>query len=794
MSDWEPYLGAFVWAKLPSYPWWPGVIAPDAKGNHRKGNRFNVNFFNDSQHAWVTRENLVAFAENMDKCVKPTHRFYDAVRKAIAEAIEEGALSTAAMQTVTAATTDAAATDAALTEAASTLRGARVAPASTASAAAADHATSDKRAGFLDSDPSEATATRRRLKQRRKIPAEDSDGTETAASSSEYAVSEPEHDLSEGDDGSAKCRDAYPARIDEASSESTAERRALDRSHDPNKRRAHKRKSSTGTEWTPLSDGISSGTASGPAGASPGSLGTGNAQQVRMAERSRGAGSSSHGTGASRTEHSRQLAALRQQNAQMKARLALLERKLEKYPPAPPEPTPLTLDAIRASATGLTSRRSIGAEDLTRVVHGLEERSAMLSELHQAWSDRCSKYRECAAQLEDLRLAAARAAEAFELEERRIALQLAELLRYQVTLEVLRTSRAGKPIKTLGRSLHGKSAVIGRLAEEIVSKWKAIVTEAQRESQEPSLLPTGESERLQTRDPSSSGSELLAAPNDATNARSGLNGAGRVQPDDLGPSLHTTADARMDVHGSVAGVADAAGREGAFAAVQQVATETGSFDAGPVSTLESAWNTANATEVDGDQQQQQHSDRMQTEPMVSALPLPPGKRGDIVRALTDVFIAAATEEATPTEHVNAATINLCRSLCIELERALNAKFSFDFARPDYSAKYRELKANLRRNADLRWRLLRQELSPAELVDMSAEALKTEQAREREAEIAERMLFHKQRGIPQAASTDQFRCGKCGQRSCTYFQMQTRSADEPMTTFVTCTHCGNRWKC
>ena len=28
-----------------------------------------------------------------------------------------------------------------------------------------------------------------------------------------------------------------------------------------------------------------------------------------------------------------------------------------------------------------------------------------------------------------------------------------------------------------------------------------------------------------------------------------------------------------------------------------------------------------------------------------------------------------------------------------------------------------------------------------------------------------------------------RCGKCGQRKCTYYQMQTRSADEPMTTFV-----------
>ena len=39
----------------------------------------------------------------------------------------------------------------------------------------------------------------------------------------------------------------------------------------------------------------------------------------------------------------------------------------------------------------------------------------------------------------------------------------------------------------------------------------------------------------------------------------------------------------------------------------------------------------------------------------------------------------------------------------------------------------------------------------------------------------------------------FRCGKCRKFNCTYFQMQTRSADEPMTTFMTCLECGNRWK-
>ena len=45
-----------------------------------------------------------------------------------------------------------------------------------------------------------------------------------------------------------------------------------------------------------------------------------------------------------------------------------------------------------------------------------------------------------------------------------------------------------------------------------------------------------------------------------------------------------------------------------------------------------------------------------------------------------------------------------------------------------------------------------------------------------------------------AATDTFTCRKCHKNQCTYYQMQTRSADEPMTTFVQCIPCGNRWKC
>jgi DNA-directed RNA polymerase subunit M/transcription elongation factor TFIIS len=48
-------------------------------------------------------------------------------------------------------------------------------------------------------------------------------------------------------------------------------------------------------------------------------------------------------------------------------------------------------------------------------------------------------------------------------------------------------------------------------------------------------------------------------------------------------------------------------------------------------------------------------------------------------------------------------------------------------------------------------------------------------------------------VDKSMATDMFRCSKCGKRECTYYEMQTRSADEPMTQFIRCLNCGKQWR-
>ncbi|KAL9672633.1 hypothetical protein QQ045_028885 [Rhodiola kirilowii] len=111
------------------------------------------------------------------------------------------------------------------------------------------------------------------------------------------------------------------------------------------------------------------------------------------------------------------------------------------------------------------------------------------------------------------------------------------------------------------------------------------------------------------------------------------------------------------------------------------------------------------------------------------------------------------------------------------------------------SKYRSIMFNIKdsKNPDFRRKVLLGLIDPSRIPTLTAAEMASDKRKSENEKLKEKALLECERGGPPKSTTDQFKCGKCGQRKTTYFQLQTRSADEPMTTFVTCVNCDNRWK-
>lgn len=113
----------------------------------------------------------------------------------------------------------------------------------------------------------------------------------------------------------------------------------------------------------------------------------------------------------------------------------------------------------------------------------------------------------------------------------------------------------------------------------------------------------------------------------------------------------------------------------------------------------------------------------------------------------------------------------------------------------YKNRIRSRVSNLKdsRNPNLRLNFLCGQLSPARLAVMTSEEMASDEMKKMRQQFTKEGIDSAQLATVQGTKTDLLKCGKCGKRNCTYNQVQTRSADEPMTTFVLCNECGNRWK-
>jgi len=95
------------------------------------------------------------------------------------------------------------------------------------------------------------------------------------------------------------------------------------------------------------------------------------------------------------------------------------------------------------------------------------------------------------------------------------------------------------------------------------------------------------------------------------------------------------------------------------------------------------------------------------------------------------------------------------------------------------------------NKNLLKRIKKKEINPQELANMSVYDIYPENWTVLLDQKAKRDKLKYE--MKQEAMTDAFKCRKCGSRDCSYYEVQTRSADEPMTQFINCLNCGCRWK-
>ncbi|XP_041802329.1 transcription elongation factor A protein 2 [Chelmon rostratus] len=175
-------------------------------------------------------------------------------------------------------------------------------------------------------------------------------------------------------------------------------------------------------------------------------------------------------------------------------------------------------------------------------------------------------------------------------------------------------------------------------------------------------------------------------------------------------------------------------------------------------------------------------------PRVTSFPPAPVTTDSVRNKCRELLVAALQ---TDDEH---RTIGVdCEGLAAQIEQEIFQEFKSTDVK--YKTRLRSRISNLKdqKNPDLRRNVLCGNISPRRIASMTAEEMASAELKQiREALTKESIREHQLSKVG-GTETDMFICNKCHGKSCMYTQVQTRSADEPMTTFVLCNSCGNRWK-
>ncbi|KAM9318548.1 transcription elongation factor A protein 2 [Pholidichthys leucotaenia] len=135
----------------------------------------------------------------------------------------------------------------------------------------------------------------------------------------------------------------------------------------------------------------------------------------------------------------------------------------------------------------------------------------------------------------------------------------------------------------------------------------------------------------------------------------------------------------------------------------------------------------------------------------------------------------------------------CQFLAAQIEEHIFQEFKSTEIK--YKTRLRSRISNLKdqKNPELRRNVLCGNITPQRIACMTAEEMASAELKQMRETLTKESIRKHQLSKVGGTETDMFICNRCHGKNCNYTQVQTRSADEPMTTFVVCNSCGNRWK-
>ena len=130
---------------------------------------------------------------------------------------------------------------------------------------------------------------------------------------------------------------------------------------------------------------------------------------------------------------------------------------------------------------------------------------------------------------------------------------------------------------------------------------------------------------------------------------------------------------------------------------------------------------------------------------------------------------------------------------VEIEETIYNKYKGESA---YTNRVLEILHNLKTNEEFKEKIVSGKITPGDLANMDVIDMVDKNKRKEIDKAIENKVNSVRSDWEQKhakVSSGVYKCRKCGCDKTRQYEMQTRSADEPMTLFITCVECGNSWK-